>query len=104
MAGGYNFIIYDGPDADQEQLIGEGLIERIEDEIAWGTFDTGKTFDIPAYDHAVGDLVRMSRNPPGMDHDYSIIMIGEAIATVIRADDTADGMEIAQAMRVVKSH
>lgn len=81
-----------------------GIITRIEvgeeDDIAWGSFDDGGTFDVPVQKdiHAIDNSVRLTtvsedeREEVGAD--YVITIFGLRHITAYWCDDGPDGMEI----------
>jgi hypothetical protein len=84
----------------------EGVIEKVVDDVAWGTMDDGSTFDIPSYGHVVGDKVVRNLRPADAaeddDGDMSYILMGAKVATVIVVEFGDDGMEIVAAEQFYK--
>lgn len=78
-------------------IIGIGSIERFEGDVAWGTFDTGTTFDLPIgpTEHDIGDEVQfMNCDPSETGSPYFMMVIGARQATVFWLDETEEGYEI----------
>ncbi len=76
-------------------IIGIGTIERFEGTVAWGTFDTGMTFDLPAEGHDLGDIVSFkTSDPEETGSPYMFFILGKQRATVFWVDETDDGYEI----------
>lgn len=81
----------------------EGTIDRIEvgeedRDIVWGTFEDGRTFDLPVQKHIhnISDRVCLTtvadREEIGSDH--VIVIYGYRHATVYWCDNSPDGLEI----------
>ena len=83
-------------------VIGIGPIERIENGIAHGTFDTGTTFDVPVEDHAIGDEVQFSTSDDDDDAPYFMMVIGSWKASLFWLDETDFGYEIVGSNAVFK--
>lgn len=86
------------PEAEtDDNLLGEGKIERIEDGVAWGTLCSGMTFDLPVDPvHKIGDDVRFSQNddPEDIGSSHTFLVMGDRFATILWCDETPDGFEI----------
>lgn len=71
-----------------------------EDDVAWGNFDDGGTFDLPvAKDiHTIDDRVRLTTVPDceraEIGADFIITIFGFQYATVYWCDTSPEGMEI----------
>lgn len=77
----------------------KGLIQRVEDDTAWGTFDNGTTFDIPSFGYKVGDDVEMILRPADIIDeddlsDLAFILCDQVTATIVTARFTDEGIEV----------
>lgn len=79
-------------------VIGHGHIEYYKDGVAWGTFDTGTTFDIPVEElnHPVGDDVRLSAgyDEDEMGYSHLMMVMGNNLCTVFFMTETDTGYEV----------
>lgn len=75
-----------------------GIIESIEDDVAWGTLEDGMTFDVPANKHSVGDTVKYFVHDDDEEEEcgytHSIILFGSTRATLYACNLTDEGLEI----------
>ena len=81
-----------GPDT-----IGMGYIETFKNGVAWGTFDTGMTFDLPVSPmfHLVGDQVRFDASDPDeTGSEYMFFVIGDSYCTVFWCDASPEGYSV----------
>lgn len=86
----------------------EGEITRIEDDVFWGRFNSGQTFDMPVSvldGHIVGTkvIINQREEDEEEDYDYSFLLIGEEHATIVLCSEHEDGMEIVSVVRVNRS-
>jgi hypothetical protein len=80
-------------------IVGKGFIERIdENNVGWGRIkENDQTFDLPVYDHKVGDEVLFL--VPGPDDDESNYDCAYGLAndtklTLLFCEETEEGFEI----------
>jgi hypothetical protein len=88
------------------EIVEKGYIESIDNGIAWGTFDSGQTFDLPVVpeEHCVGDEVILS---PDEINDgigfYTVLIIGEHQATYFYTEySDEEGYEIIYTEKIFK--
>lgn len=84
-------------DEDSDLFTEFGSIDRIDDGVAWGEFESGLTFDIPSFGHMVGDEVRLGFIETEDDDNeitHCFVIMGDRHATVIFAQENDQGLEI----------
>lgn len=80
-----------------EYVIGSGHIEYYKDGVAWGTFDSGTTFDIPVdeLNHPVGDDVSLKTGyDESMGYSHLMMVMGNNLCTVFFMAETENGYEV----------
>jgi hypothetical protein len=84
-----------------------GIIEKIEDGVAWGVFEDGTTFDLPANGHAIGDDIRLlwqDGEDEDCGYDHSLIIFGKMKATLFGTVLGDRGLEIVFMEEFQKNH
>ncbi len=89
-------------------MIGKGFIEKIEEGVAWGTFDTGKTFDAPVSPdhHHIGDEVHLYDNDDeeeAVGSSHTMLIMGKVFATVYWLNETDEGYQVVNTKTISNS-